>query len=365
MKERYGRVFVVVGMQYGSEGKGAVAAYLSALVSVAVRTGAANAGHTIYHQGRRFVMQQLPVAWVNPVARLVIGAGALISKEILLREIEMVDSVVPVRKRIYIDRAAHVITGAQVVDELKTDLASRIGSTSARSSEGIGTARAAKVMRRADCLTAAQVPELTPYLADTVDLVNSVLERDDFCMLEGAQGLGLSLEHGYFPYVTSIDTSAMALAASAGVALHEFPLELIGVCRTYPIRVAGTSGPFDPDSHELTWEAVTAQAGAPEIIREKTSVTGMVRRVATFSMDGFERSCRINRPNQIAVTFCDYLDWAVYGVTAIDALTDPVRAFVEELESVSGIPVTLIGTGPESIIDFDPYRSNIIRRIGP
>lgn len=347
-------------MQYGSEGKGAVSSYLAPIVSLGVRTGAANAGHTIYFQGERFTMQQIPCTWINPVSKLVIGVGAMISLPILLREISMVNRYLPVNGRLFIDGNAHVIQEEHICREAESDLASRIGSTSASAREGIGVATAAKVLRTASCLRARDVPELQPFISDTVDLINTELDGGQYVLLEGTQGFGLSLEHGHFPFVTSRDTSAAALAASVGIAPQHFDTEVIGVVRTYPIRVAGTSGPFDDDSEELTWKEVTHRAKSQVPIVEHTSVTKNIRRVATWSRKGYVRACRVNRPSGIALTFADYLDRSVHEQYRT---TPSIDAFIADLEALGGVPVTLIGTGPRSIIDTDEYRRHMLRKL--
>lgn len=359
MRPDVGRLFSVVGMQFGSEGKGAITSYLAPVMGVGVRTGAANAGHTIYHLGKKYVMRQVPSVWTNPTALLVIGVGAMISLDVLLEEIAHIEKVLPIRQRLFIDARAHVITEDQIKRESQGDLGERIGSTSARTREGIGVASADKVLRSADALRAQDVPELRAYCCDTVDLVNSKIDRGDFVMLEGAQGFSLSIDHGTFPFVTSRDTTATALAASAGIAPHAFATSVIGVTRTYPIRVSGNSGPFDPDSTELTWDDVAKRAGAPYLM-ERTSVTGSMRRVATFSTEGFVRACQVNRPTEIAVTFADYLDFACHERQDI---SPPIEEFIEMLESLVDVPVTLIKTGPNAIIDFEEYRRIMLRKL--
>ena len=354
-KERFGRAIIIVGMQYGSEGKGSITSYLSPIVSLGARSGASNAGHTIYFNGRKFIMRQIPSVWVNSLAKLVIGRGALISPDILFKEIELVEKFLPVRNRLFIDTKAHVITKEQIENEKKTDLAERIASTSARAGEGIGSSASEKVLRKASCVQAKDDPRFKDYLCDTVDMINDYLDNDEFILLEGTQGIGLSLEHGEFPFVTSRDTSATALAASVGLSTHEFDVDVIGVTRAFPIRVAGNSGPFDNDSEEITWQKLAKMAGAKNPITEKTSVTGKTRRVATFSWDGFLKACQINRPTEIALTFADYLDWSV---RESENTSKKVDNFIKSLEETSGVPVTLIKTGSESIIDRDWYRSS-------
>lgn len=360
-KKKFGQVVIIVGMQYGSEGKGSVAEYLAPIVSMGLRSGAANAGHTIYYRDHKFVMRQIPAVWVNRRAKLIVSIGAMISLDVLLREIEEIDAILPIKERLFVDYRAHVVTVGQIARERRTDLAERIGSTSATANEGIGVAMADKILRKVSCAQAKDIPELQPYLADTVTMANECLDRDEIILLEGTQGFNLSLEHGYFPYVTSRDTSATALAASTGIATHEFDVSVIGVVRTHPIRVAGNSGPFDPDSRELTWEEVTERAGATEQIAERTSVTGKIRRVATFSIQGFKNACLVNRPTEIALTFGDYLDWSVHEKAEV---SEPAQQFMDSIEGVSDAPITLLKTGAKTILDFDSYRANILSRIG-
>lgn len=359
-KDCFGRAIIVVGMQYGSEGKGAITSYLAPIASIGVRSGATNAGHTIYFNDQKFVMRQIPSAWINPLAKLVIGAGAIISLDILLEEIKLLSRYTNITDRLYIDKKAHIVTKYQKTREQKTDLSKRISSTSATSGEGIGMTASDKVLRRASCIQAKDQKILTPFLADTVDMINSYLDRDEIVIVEGTQGSWLSLDHGCFPYTTSRDTNAMALAASVGIAAHQFEIDVIGVTRTYPIRVGGNSGPFGKDSKEITWNELTRRSKSKIPIIENSTVTGKTRRVAIFSFEDFAKSCQINRPTEIALTFADYLDASAHEKQIIPT---KIYAFMEKLESISGAPVTLVKTGPQTTIDFEHYRKNILRRI--
>lgn len=361
----HGRVMMVVGMQYGSEGKGAITEYLAPIISMGVRSGAANAGHTIYYKGEKFIMRQIPSVWINPRAKLVVGIGSLINLDVLFHEIEFISKFFDLKGRLFIDRNAHVITDEQIVAEQKTDLASRIGSTSATVGEGIGMAMADKILRKGSCRQVKDVMRLKPFIADTVDLINVELDNDQMVLLEGTQGLGLSIEHGHFPYTTSRDTSATAIAASVGIATHRFEIDTIGVTRTLPIRVAGNSGPFGEDSKEVSWEYVRKFAKSKDPISEQTTVTKKTRRVATFSWQEFLKACKINRPTEIALTFADYLDWRMheYGNNDVIEKSPKLMTFVEMIEEGSGVPVTLIKTGPRAIIDYEQYRRSIIRKV--
>jgi adenylosuccinate synthase len=337
----------VVGLQYGSEAKGSITNYLAPGADLAIRTGAANAGHTFYYEGKAQIMRQLPAAWTNRYAELAIGIGAVISPTVLLREIENIERKLPIKHRLAIDPQAHVITEDQIIRESQSDLGYRIGSTSARAREGIGTATADKVLRLEGCVQAKDYPAFKPFLKDTVELVNATLDDGSSVLVEGSQGFGISLEHGHFPYVTSRDTTVSALAASIGVSPHHYRTRVVGVARSYPIRTNGNTGPFDEDSVELTWNEVAKRAASPEVFHERTTVTNQVRRIATFSMQGFLRACLVNRPTDIALTFADYIDWAIHNR---EEITKPVTTFIDELECAAGIPVTIVTTGPATII---------------
>lgn len=357
-----GRLFLVVGMQFGSEGKGKVVTHLAPLMGMCVRVGGPNAGHTGYWNGMKFVMHQLPCGWVNPMTQLVIGRGAIISLPVLLQEIAFIEKCIPgVRRRLFIDKQAHIITDEHIRRESQTNLAKRIGSTSATAGLGLGAAMAAKVMRDESCLLAHKVPQIRRYCVDTVDMINTALDEGQYVLLEGTQGFKLSLEHGTFPFVTSRDTTAVALAASVGVSLQAFQTDVIGVARTYPIRVAGHSGPFDKDSKEISWREVARRAGAPASLIERTTVTKNVRRVATFSEDGFLEAWQVNRPTQIALMFTDYLDWSVHENRE---LTRPVNEFIEYIEAIApGTSVTLVGTGPQTMISYDWEQERMLRKL--
>ncbi|MBP6912418.1 MAG: adenylosuccinate synthetase [Candidatus Pacebacteria bacterium] len=362
LEKYYGSLVSANGFQFGSEGKGAIVEYLAPITSAAVRIGAPNAGHTVYYNGLPYVMRQIPCAWINPYAKLIIGISAVISLPILQSEIEKINKILPIKHRLYVDPRAIVITDDQIAREMSTGLADRISSTSAKAGLGIGMAMSDKVLRSEHCLFAKDVPELQQYMCDTADLINDMLEHDEIVALEGSQGFGLSLEHGYFPFVTSRDTTTMALFAGVGVNPYVFHTEVIGVVRTFPIRVGGPSGIFDSDSKEVSWNYVKRFSGSKNDLTERTSVTNSIRRVATFSWQGFDRACMINRPSEIALTFADYLDARAYNQENLSKFPK-IENFIEILEHHSGVPVGLVKTGPQIMIDRDTYRRSMMRKM--
>lgn len=347
-------VCAVVGGQFGSEGKGLIATHLGGEYSLHVRVGAANAGHTFIAQGEKILTQQLPcAAYAHPDAGLALGPGALLSGQILQRELTRCREF-RVRHRLpplqlYVDHRAHLIQPVHIKREAEGDLGERIGSTSARAGEGIGEAQAARVLRATSARRVCQgdLPE-GAQLVDVAELI--YLSRAEGVLLEGTQGTSLSLTTGEWPYVTSRETSASGLAADCGVGPRELD-RIVMVCRAHPIRVAGNSGNFWPDSRELSWE----QLGLPE---ERTSVTRLPRRVALFSPAQVEYNARLNSATELALTFADYLDPELHGRTRalIQAERDSSRSglLIDLIEALTGLPLTMIGTGPGSVARVDP-----------
>lgn len=353
-------------------GKGAISAHVGKEYDIHVRVGAANAGHTVYTENRykltasekaKHVLQQLPcAAYTNPAADLVLGPGALISSEILATEISQNELW---RRRhgldplsLGIDWRAHVITSDHIRREQDTDLADRIGSTSTIAREGIGVATAARVMREAECCTAREYEESllamarndhsAVYVGDMVEFLHSASQSN--ILLEGTQGTGLSLTTGFPPYTTSRNTTASGLAADCGFGPGDIDKSII-VMRTFPIRVAGNSGPFYSDSEETTFEAIGVEP-------ERTTVTKLVRRVATFSYEQVTDAVRLNRApeTEIALTFADYICPQLYGQTKLAGMsiaeTRRLTEFMANIESASvGVPIRMLGTGPHSVID--------------
>ena len=348
-------VAAVVGGQFGSEGKGLIVGEIAGEYDHHVRVGAANAGHTLYVNGVKRVMQQLPcAAYANPNAELYVGPGALISPEILLTELQGLASF---RKlmgmeppMINVDARAHVIQQCHIDREQESDLAERIGSTSTIAKEGIGAAQAARVERMANVVTAEEWLTRNPDARMLLRDVPTALYGEDVLM-EGTQGTSLSLTTGRHPYITSRNTTAAGLCADCGVA----PMLLdrvIMVCRTYPIRVAGSSGPFWAESEEIRWSDIGVEED-----RERTTVTKKIRRVATFSMEQIIEGVILNGATEIALTFCDYLDPSIAGESGVWGEDLGEYEAVEELvlgiEQYTGVAVTMLGTGPDSVVHRD------------
>lgn len=152
----------------------------------------------------------------------------------------------------------------------------------------------------------------------------------------------MSLVHGPWPYVTSADGNAGQLAVDAGISPSLITRTIL-VCRTFPIRVAGNSGPLHG---EITWEELNVE-------RETTTVTKKVRRVAPMwpNIDVVQRAVMLNRPCKIALTFVNYLDSGLYDVNQWGDLSGPVVDFIADLEVATGAEVTMVGTSPWTVVE--------------
>ncbi|HEV7767816.1 MAG TPA: adenylosuccinate synthetase [Thermoanaerobaculia bacterium] len=355
----YGRsvdqlVDVLVGGQYGSEGKGHIADHLAPEYDVLMRVGGPNAGHTVFEEPEPYVFHLLPSGTRrNTAAKIVLGAGMVLEVEQLLREINQ-NEVPP--ERLTIDPQAMIIDPGDIEFE-KEWLRDTIGSTA----QGVGSATSRKVLRTGaqfPVRLARDVPEFSRYLRPAVEILEETFTRGQRVLLEGTQGTGLSLHHGNYAWVTSRDTTASGALAEAGIGPCRVR-KVVMVVRTYPIRVqnppvdGATSGPM---GRELDWQDVSDRSGIPvdELRKkEKTSTTKKDRRVAEFDWALLRRAATLNSPTDIALSFTDYLSIENRKARRYEQLTSPTLRFIEEIERVAIAPVSLIVTrfAFRSIID--------------
>jgi adenylosuccinate synthase len=338
---------VIVGGQYGSEGKGKITSYLALRdnVDVVVRCGGPNSGHTVDVNGQRYELRSLPSGFINSGTRLLLAAGCLINPEILLTEIKST-GIDP--KRVGVDRHAGIISPIEGEEEGKLRLRDRLGST--LSGTGVGVAN--RVLRNPDFKLAKDIPELQEFLTDVSAEVNAVLDKSGKVLVEGTQGFGLSVYHSpHYPYATSRDTTASGFLSEVGVS-PRLVTDIVMAVRTYPIRVAGNSGPF---KDEISWEEVRQRSGYPTDIREFTTTTKKLRRVGLFDMDLLQRATLMNRPTKMALHGADYLSYRNKSVSNFDELEETARSFVGDIETALRVCVAQIGTGPANgeLVDRD------------
>lgn len=347
-------VDILIGAQYGSEGKGNLAFFLAREYDLLVRVGGPNAGHKVPLPSP-YVHRQLPSGTqANERAHLLIGPGATIDPRVLFAEISDcgVDAA-----RLSIDPQAMVIEPADLEAEQK--LVTNIASTG----KGGGSAASRRILGRSGELEtpvrlARDIAELAPFVRPARDILEAAYRNGHKVLVEGTQGTALSLFHGEYPHVTSRDTTTSGTLAEAGIGPRRLR-RVILVARTYPIRVknpdeeGNTSGPM---SQELEYEEITKRSGVPmeEMVRTETSsVSHRKRRIAEFDWVLLRRSVELNGATDIALTFADYIDVKNQDAQRYDQLTGETIRFIEEVEQVSGVPVSLITTrfDARSVID--------------
>lgn len=346
----YGRAYhrlvdVIIGGEYGSEGKGHIAAHLAPEYQVLVRVGGPNAGHTVF-EDPPYVHHQLPSGTRRCEASLVIGPGAVLDVDNLIQEIA--DCGVSAQ-RLSVDPQAMIINAADKRWEMK-HLRGTISSTA----QGGGKAAARRILRGQGGVVklARDVRALTPYVRETQQVLERAFFRGDKILVEGTQGTALSLYHGSYPFVTSRDTTVSGCLAEAGMAPSRVR-KIVMVCRTYPIRVAGPSGAMGT---EISWAEISRRSliDVTQLRRaERTSTTNRRRRVAEFDWALLRKAASLNGPTDLALTFTDYLDRRNQRARRFEQLTVETICFIEELERVAAAPVSLISTRFEfrSIID--------------
>jgi len=352
-----GKLTVLVGGQYGSEGKGAIAAHIANDYQVHVRVGSPNAGHTIWWNGQKHVMQSIPCGWINPNAKIVIGRGALLNMKQFMKELVHIMQFYPdFLNRLYIDPEAGILDEKFHIEEGGTEgeMHKRIGSTG----EGVGPARVARINRDKTVFhqfkDVAEEYGLERCITENTPLFLATWqEGGDNILIEGTQGSALSLLHSFYPYCTSIDTNAAGIISEVGIAPSRVT-NVILVCRTYPIRVAGNSGPM---KSEIGWEEFNRrmkEIGGREVTPEKTTVTHKVRRIAEWDDDLFKQSCLLNAPTEIALTFADYVDPTLFGTESKEDILNSERLNKFREEHLKGdCKLAYVSTGPSTVVDLE------------
>jgi adenylosuccinate synthase len=328
---------IVVGGFFGDEGKGKIVAHIAYAdhPSIIARGGVGpNAGHTVIKDGVKHGVRMIPSGFIYDSARLLIGAGVLVDPAVLEREVGLLNA----GSRLGVDYRCSIIEPRHIEEDKGTErLAKKIGTTGT----GCGPANKERVMRSAR--QAKEVPELGRYLTDVSRECNDAIDRGESVIIEGSQGFGISLYYGTYPFVTSKDTSASALASDVGVGPTRID-EVVVVFKAYPTRVG--EGPFDT-------ELPVAEAQKLGIA-EFGTVTGRARRIGVWDGKMARYSATLNGATQAALTGLDRVDPACKGVTEYDRLSEKAREFVAQAEKDAGVPFTLLSTGPSlnEIIDL-------------
>lgn len=328
---------IVCGGQAGDEGKGKISAYLSYKGSYAycVRVGGPNAGHTVVQNGTSYTLKNIPSGFLNPATKLVLGAGAYTKTEWLLKELEVTGTA----ERLIIDPHAVLITEEETAREQgAAHFMSHIGSVGT----GLGQAVKDRIERRS-VKFAKDEPLLKAFIQDVPELLNKALDRGEDILLEGTQGIKLSLLHGEYPFVTSRDTTAATFLGEAGLGPKSVR-DVYVVFKPYITRV----GP-GPLAHEMTDEKEL------EIYHTKGheigSVSKRLRRIGAFEKMSASRAIMINNCTKIAITHIDMFA-GNDRVKKYEDFTPQAKAFLEDLKALSREvyphpEIALISTGPD------------------
>ena len=350
-------VTIVVGGQFGSEGKGKIALELVRRqgATAAVRVGGTNSGHTaIGADGKTYVFRQIPAASADRSVKVILPPGSYIDIDVFSDEVRLL-GLGP--DQVAISPMARIITDQHRAWEREADLTTKIGSTQSGTGAAIMSMTARDARGFPPSIQAADVPTLHNYLQDTGLELRRLLDAGRRVVVEGTQGFGLSLlQGGYWPKATSRDTTAAGFLAEAGLS----PLDVDDVTlviRCHPIRVAGDSGPL---TGETTWEQIAAEAGIAADISELTTVTKKVRRVGRFDPEIVRRAIQANVPTRIVLNHLDYVDPQVRS----GSLTPKTAAFVDQVEAGIGRVVDCLGIGPGQVTDRQATRGSRIL-VGP
>lgn len=326
---------VIVGAFWGDEGKGKIISYLALndKLDFCVRTGSVNAAHTVWLDGNKYALHMVPAAFIQPKCRLLIAAGANVHVAQFLKEMELtkVDD-----QRIGIDNMASIIEEKHSIQDKASAINKGIGTT------GWGVGPAVEERARRTAKLAKEIPELKPYIADTVTEINNAIDAGKKVLLEGTQGFMLSLYHGTYPYVTSRDTGAAAICSEAGVGPTRVDNVLI-VYKAFITRVG--AGPMPG---EISMEEAKKRGWF-----ETAAGTGRNRRSAPFNFDLAKKNAKINGATQAAMTKLDCMFPDCRSVRKFDVLSEDAKQFIQKVEKRTGVPIVLIGTGPDALDIID------------
>ena len=339
---------VVVGGFWGDEGKGKIISYLALRdnVDIGVRGGVGpNAGHTVQVDEKQYKLRMIPSTFVNMKCKCLIGAGVLVNPEIFLEEVELTGC----KGRVGLDPNCAIIEEKHIkADKASTYLSKKIGTTGT----GTGPCNVDRVRRRAK--VARDVPELKDFLVDVAFEVNKALDEGKNVLIEGTQGTFLSLYHGTYPYCTSKDVTSSSICGDVGVGPTRVN-DVLVVFKAYITRVGG--GPL-PD--ELSQEEAERRGWA-----EVATVTGRVRRVAPFNIELAKRAVMLNGATQIAITKLDIIYPECRGARKYTELSEEAKKFIKNIEVSVGVPVVLIGTGPDIYDIIDLKKAGRISPVRP
>ena len=384
---------VVLGAQWGDEGKGKIVDVLSDRFAVVARyAGGHNAGHTVIIRGQKFILQLVPCGVLRPDCRAVIGNGVVLDPVAFLKEVgKLRDLGVNVDAQLFVSNRAQVILPYHRMIELASENApgrQKIGTTS----RGIGPAYEDKMhrsgLRVIDLLNrsllkthienacneknavahalfgtdpldpikmydeyAEAAERVRPFVTDTAALLNDAIRKGQSVMFEGAQGTMLDIDHGTYPFVTSSSATAGGAVIGTGVGPTAIGT-VIGVTKAYVTRVG--EGPFPTEISGETSDLLRARG------QEYGAVTGRPRRCGWLDLPLLRYSSEINGTEWLVVTKLDVLDSLAEipictGYRMGGKISDTIPADVSGFDTIEPVYTKLEGwqSSTEGITDFD------------
>lgn len=404
---------VVIGAQWGDEGKGKIVDLISANYDYVCRAnGGHNAGHTIWVDGVKYALHLVPSGVLHKNIINIIGSGVVVSPKALVEEMAQFDNL---EGRLFISEKAHLnLEYHSLIDQAKEKNKGKlaIGTTG----KGIGPSYADKISRTGYRMIDLKDPELlsenimkylkdhsyifsslkidipskediykdikfyseklTPFIANTTQMIWEAMDKDKRILIEGAQGSLLDIDHGTYPYVTSSTTISSGACSGLGVAPRDIG-EVIGVIKAYTTRVG--NGAFPTEDLGKDGDKIC------EIGKEIGVTTGRKRRCGWFDAVATKYTSRLSGISKFAIMKIDVLDgfekvkickaykykgeiidyfpvdlenvepvyeelegWdKVYGIKEYDKLPASAKNFIKKLEELTGVKVGLISTSPE------------------
>ncbi|OQX22722.1 MAG: adenylosuccinate synthetase [Candidatus Altiarchaeales archaeon A3] len=339
---------IVVGGQFGDEGKGKIISYLCLKdnYDIIARGGVGpNAGHTIVYNGTEYKVRQVPSGFLNKNTKLYVGAGVLINPDVFLDEISKFNEF-NVKERIKVDFQCGIIEETHKVrDKGDENLSKKVQTTGS----GCGPANEDRIKRIGK--TAKDIPALNEFLSDVAMEINNAMDEGKKILIEGTQGFGLSLYHGTYPYVTTKDTTASAMLSDVGVG-PKCVNDVIVVLKVYTTRVGNGLFWNETDKNKKSDNKADKLLNDLKIseklakIKEWGAVTGRERRVAPFDFELAKRSAKINSATMLALTNIDRL-FDCAGVRKFTDLPEDAKKFIKIIENEVGVKVKIISTGRE------------------
>jgi adenylosuccinate synthase len=330
---------ILVGAQWGDEGKGKIIDVLTEQADVVVRTqGGNNAGHTVHIKGKKYILHLIPSGILRPRKSCVIGNGVVVDPVSLVEEIEGLRKLgVKIEGNLFLSETAHLVfpyhreldaqrellTGKNTIGTTKRGIGPAYGDKAARTGlrvidlinpERFQEKLQSKIKENNEILKAfgakplsfkkvlqeyrAAGDYLKPFVANTVILLHEAVRRGDDILFEGAQGTFLDLDHGTYPFVTSSSTTAGGACTGSGIPPHRMD-RVVGVMKAYTTRVG--EGPLPTENPEVA-DMLHAMG------REFGATTGRARRCGWFDSVATRHACMVNGIDELAVTNIDGLD---------------------------------------------------------